>query len=166
MIKKVFPWFAVIVWMCVIFSFSAQPAKKSDKTSTGTIKKVASVISPKFRKLPKTEKNKKAEKYNHIARKTAHFSEYAVLGMLCFAALGTYCMKKKKRVLMALAISALYAVTDEMHQIFVPGRACRFFDILIDSGGALTGIIILAVIVMAIERRKYDRNNKTCTGQE
>ena len=48
-------------------------------------------------------------------------------------------MKKtsvRNMFLITIAICFLYAVSDEIHQYFVPGRACRLFDVLIDTSGS------------------------------
>ena len=49
-------------------------------------------------------------------------------------------------------IAVLYSVTDEIHQMFVPGRACMFTDILIDSAGALTGVLLFAAVWFPIHK--------------
>ena len=57
-------------------------------------------------------------------------------------------------------IATAYAVTDEFHQLFVPGRSGQMTDVMIDSGGALVGLLALHVIRMFIENRKLQRNKK------
>ena len=68
-------------------------------------------------------------------RKIAHAAEYAVLGALLFRALG--------RELTAVAIGIAYAVTDEVHQAFVPGRQGAVLDVLVDAVGVLVGVYVL-----------------------
>jgi VanZ family protein len=68
-------------------------------------------------------------------RKIAHAAEYAVLGALLFRALG--------RELPAVAIGIAYAVTDEVHQAFVPGRQGAVLDVVVDAVGALVGVYVL-----------------------
>ncbi len=68
-------------------------------------------------------------------RKLAHATEYAVLGALLFRALG--------RELPAIAIGIAYAVTDEVHQAFVPGRLGSPLDVLVDAAGVLAGVFVL-----------------------
>jgi VanZ family protein len=70
-----------------------------------------------------------------VLRKIAHAAEYAVLGALLFRALG--------RELPAVAIGIAYAVTDEVHQVFVPGRQGAAFDVLVDAAGVLVGVYVL-----------------------
>ena len=68
-------------------------------------------------------------------RKIAHAAEYAVLGALLLRAVG--------RELPAAALGIAYAVTDEVHQAFVPGRHGAVMDVLIDAVGVLLGVYVL-----------------------
>src|SRR5688572_29939031 len=70
-----------------------------------------------------------------LLRKLAHAAEYAVLGALLFRTLG--------RELPAIAIGIAYAVTDEVHQAFVPGRLGSPLDVLLDAAGVLVGVFVL-----------------------
>lgn len=72
-------------------------------------------------------------------RKVAHVAEYAVLGALLVRALG--------RELPAAAIGIAYAVTDEVHQAFVPGRHGAPVDVLVDALGVLVGVFVLGRVV-------------------
>jgi VanZ family protein len=69
-------------------------------------------------------------------RKIAHAAEYAVLGALLLRAIG--------RELPAVVIGIAYAVTDEVHQAFVPGRQGAALDVLVDAVGVLLGVYVLA----------------------
>jgi VanZ family protein len=72
-------------------------------------------------------------------RKTAHFFEYLVLGCLLF--MGFLDRSKLARSILYVFIAGmLFAVSDELHQLFVPGRTARFFDVLIDMAG--TGVAV------------------------
>ena len=80
-----------------------------------------------------------------IVRKFAHFFEYAALGFLIGC---------------AFFLSAIYSVSDEIHQYFVPGRACRIFDVGVDTLGALTGTLILALIILIVNSIAIRRKEK------
>jgi len=69
-----------------------------------------------------------------LLRKLAHAAEYAVLGALLLRATG--------RTGLAFALGTLYAVTDELHQMFVPGRMGRPLDVAIDALGVACGILV------------------------
>jgi VanZ family protein len=69
-----------------------------------------------------------------LLRKLAHATEYAVLGLLLVRALG--------RPLLSFAVGTAYAVTDEIHQAFVPGRVGSPLDVAIDAAGVAVGILV------------------------
>jgi VanZ family protein len=71
--------------------------------------------------------------------KSFHIVEYAILAILLF-----FGYKKFK---FSIPIAYLYAVSDEIHQYFVPGRSCRFTDTLIDLGGILIGSMLLKIVL-------------------
>ena len=74
----------------------------------------------------------------HIIRKLAHFTEYLVLGLLMY----NLVKDKRNNIILALFICVIYAISDEIHQIYVPGRSGQITDIFIDSVGSICGILI------------------------
>ena len=152
MFKKAIAWTLVVLWMCVIFTFSAQEATASKKTSGKTLIKIASTISKEFKKLPPKKQMKKVEPFQTAIRKIAHLTEYAILGILSYIAFLLH--KKKKLVLSATTLCFLYAITDEIHQLFVKGRACRWYDVALDTAGAMVGILIIITLFKILKRRR------------
>ena len=71
--------------------------------------------------------------------KSFHVTEYAILGMLLFNAF--------RKFKFSILIAYLYAVSDEIHQYFVPGRNSRFTDTLIDLAGILIGSLVLKIVL-------------------
>jgi VanZ family protein len=69
-----------------------------------------------------------------VLRKIAHAAEFAVLGALLVRATG--------RAGSAFAIGALYAISDEVHQSFVPGRLGSPLDVVIDAAGVAIGVVL------------------------
>ena len=84
------------------------------------------------------------ELLSFIIRKLAHFTEYLILGFLTINMLNKNDISKK--YLLSILICIIYATSDEIHQIFVPGRAYQIRDILIDSIGSITGIYLYKLI--------------------
>lgn len=154
---------AVLGMMALIYWFSAQTADTSSGLSGGICTKLVrfadrilglGVDREGIRQL--------AEMIETPLRKCSHFLEYLLLGMAVethfsiaeniFFASGEQGEEDKtggadsgrirRIIFFAVLFSMLYACTDEFHQIFVPGRACRAADVLIDTAGALTGALI------------------------
>ncbi|WP_453993300.1 VanZ family protein [Bacillus nitroreducens] len=128
-------WIAVILCMAAIFHFSHQPAEKSDNLSKGITK----TIVEKVEKVS-PEKEFNLRKANQVVRKNAHFFIYLVLGALLLKALNRSKVYGIRAITFALTLSVLFAISDELHQLFVPGRGAQVSDVLIDSAGAITGI--------------------------
>jgi VanZ family protein len=82
-----------------------------------------------------------------LARKLVHFGEYALLCFLWWRPLRTG-LPARRAALLALAISSLYAATDELHQSFVDGRHGTPVDWAIDTAGAA-----LAAYALGARRR-------------
>ena len=113
-----------------------------------------------------------------LVRKTAHFTEYAILGSLFFLNLRNWLKSNttlvkiskpqttktvakkvtlgliKYSLFMSILFSFLYACTDEIHQVFVPGRSAQFRDVLIDTLGASFGAIITYLIIKLFNKIK------------
>ncbi len=128
---------AVVLWMAVIFALSSQAAEQSNRLSTGVTEMIIEVVE---RAVPAAEFD--LQTVNHFIRKNAHFFAYLILGVLVMNALkGSRCGGYKS-FMMALGICVLYAVSDEVHQLFVPGRGAQVKDVLLDSTGAAVGIVL------------------------
>jgi VanZ family protein len=143
MIKKrsVVHWLPAVLWMGLIFFLSSQPAVSSNSLSKGLTKLIIEILG---RILPVDIEISTVDVYvsrmNHFVRKFAHFFAYMILGI--FVSNGFKKSGSKKVFLLSFAICAIYAVSDELHQLYVPGRGCRLKDVIIDSAGSLTGIFL------------------------
>ncbi len=138
--KKIFLCLAAS-WMVVIFMFSAREASLSTQDSTSIGMMIGKLVVPGFMDMDAQRQADFAAWIDHPVRKTAHASEFAVLGL--FLA-GSYIDRKKRRlpaVCVPLVFGILYAVSDEVHQLFVPGRSCQLTDVMIDSSGVLAGVL-------------------------
>lgn len=132
-----------VIWMILIYSFSAAPAVESSETSDGISYKLVKVMAGlPFLDWEEEELEEKAEILHVPIRKAAHFSEYALLAVLWVVPLGCITNANKKRMVAALLLSILYAASDEIHQLFVPGRDGNVKDVLIDTAGAGAGILV------------------------
>ncbi len=143
----------MIFWMILIFSFSSRDADLSTQDSNTVGIFIGQHFVPGFENWTQEEQEQFAERIDHPVRKTAHAVEYAVLGALAFGAAG-FIVLLRRRWWTAWLIAAVYAASDEIHQFFVPGRACMFRDVVLDSAGALAGIAAVLLIRRIIKRRK------------
>ena len=118
-----------LLWMLVIFMFSHQPAAISDTQSGVFVEQLQTwfpAVDSGF--------------LTFIVRKSAHIFAYFVLGVLMFRVLRQTNLARP--MLWAVVVCAIYAVTDEFHQLFVPGRSGEVRDILIDTVAATAGVLL------------------------
>lgn len=132
-----------LFWMCVIFSFSAQKKEESSEVSEAFSYRMVSSTGLLFHlNLDEEQLREIANAIEHTVRKAAHMTEYGILSILFYIWLGKWQFTMSKRSVMAIVLAALYAASDELHQLFVPGRAGRFSDVIIDSIGAIIGVFV------------------------
>lgn len=126
--------------MAVIFFFSAQPADTSNELSLGVTEAIVKVVAP----ILHIDKGAGGVEVfvgslNGPVRSFAHAAVYLILALLVMNALR---LRGIKAFLLTMAFCAIYAGSDEVHQYFVPGRACELVDFLVDCSGALTGSLL------------------------
>ncbi len=138
---KSLSWIAVIFWMALIFYLSHQPAAISNELSSGITEMIVNTLD----KLA-SQFQFNIEDLHHIVRKNAHFFAYLTLGILVLNGLRRSGVNAKQGAGIALLICILYAITDEVHQLYIPGRLGEVRDVLIDSAGASIGIIIYLIV--------------------
>lgn len=142
-IIKVIDIILVISWMGLVFWFSSQVGDTSKVQSGNTIRKIILLFNKNI-----TTENLEiiVEALQPFVRKLAHFSLYTLGGILIYNLLNKYSLISKKKVAYTIAIGMLYATSDEIHQLFVPYRSGQITDVLIDTSGIITGIIIFVLI--------------------
>lgn len=152
-------WTAAAAVMVFIFLKSAEPGDRSSATSGGFIEMVLTIFSKSFREKSEPERLLLVGQLQPIIRKFAHFGIYTVLGVFLLSAMFTYDCTPILQAGVSWGIGLVYAVTDEIHQIFVPGRAGQVRDVLIDFAGILTGTLILFFIRCLILRKRSRKEN-------
>ncbi len=148
-------WVAVVLWMALIFAFSMETATESSATSGGFIRTLLETFDGGFTDLPYAEQHLKIESFSYFVRKAAHFSVFGMLGVLVASAVSTYGLGLRRTAGISLVVCALYAVSDEVHQVFVPGRACMVRDMLIDTCGACCGIVFVSLLIYIVRQKKF-----------
>ena len=132
----------LLLWMCVIFTFSAQKAEASGELSSDFAARIVSAFYPGFNDLSESEKAEIIDKIFIPVRKAAHFTEFFILGALAFTFFCTFTsLSLRLKAILPLLLGVLYAVSDEVHQLFVDSRGCSFSDVCIDSAGVLLAVI-------------------------
>jgi len=121
-----------LLWMGLIFAFSAQTASESGSTSAGFIRVFIRLFDPGFLKLSETAQSLRIESLQGAARVLGHMGAFGMLGVLFALALrGNFPGKPVGEILKgALLFCVLYGLLDEIHQLFVPGRSFQLTDIL------------------------------------
>ena len=149
-----------LLWMCVIFAFSAQEKEESSEVSEAISYRMVSSTGLLFHlHLDEEQLREIASAIENTVRKAAHMTEYGILSILFYVWLGKWQFRVRRRVITATAFAALYAVSDEIHQLFVPGRAGMVRDVVIDSIGAALGIFVFLGVKKCISflwnRRRF-----------
>lgn len=142
----------------MIFSFSAQSGEESGKLSGHISEPVVRIIYRDYDRLSADEQSRIMQVVQHIVRKTAHFSEYALLGFfLCL--LFRQCGCRQSGVWTWVA-GTLYAGTDELHQLLGGTRTGSVKDVCIDSAGVLFGLCLALTLPKAAKRFRAKRDRK------
>ncbi len=134
----IFSWLLVFLCMGVIFYLSNQVAEESSALSTSVLSRITAMFGEIFGET--------------VLRKLTHAAEYFGLALLVFNAMYQTC--GRARPVVVVLISAAYAVSDEVHQYFVPGRACRVFDLCVDSAGIILSVLLCLLITQIIIHNK------------
>ena len=144
---KIFNIILIVVWMITIFIFSGQQGTESGGTSRKFTVAIIQIITGKRLSL----NDPFIEGVQFAIRKLAHFTIYAIGGFLIMNY--TYSIEKtmKQKVLFSVALGGSYAITDEIHQFFVPGRSAQIFDVGIDTLGVIVGIFVYLIIRRIIQ---------------
>jgi VanZ family protein len=137
-------WVLVILWCIQIFYFTALPVY-NDEHTRGFLVRLLTDVFPKD--------SVGITVIDYLIRKTAHVTVFGILAILFKMAIN---IERRQGYLLAWALTAFYAGTDEWHQAFVPGRTSSVYDVMIDSAGAL--IFLLCLFSWNKTKRKFQHN--------
>ena len=152
-VLKVILWIMVLGSAALIFFFSAQDSSASTDTSGRFIRALFGLF-PSFRTMSEATQTELVDSVMNLVRKCAHFCIYAFFGFWLMFLVRQY--RRTRTLLVTGAASLAYAISDEIHQYFVPGRACQLKDICIDLAGALTGALVALLFAVIWQiLRKY-----------
>ena len=135
--KKIIKGFIVILCMLSIFLFSTDNSSESTRKSNQVILGITNLF---HKDLSNKEKKKIIDMFFVPIRKMAHFGIYLVLGISFICFLREFSIPVLKLLLLSIFLTFLYACSDEVHQLFVPGRSGQVSDVLLDTIGASIGV--------------------------
>lgn len=163
MICRFVLWTFVLIVTITIFLFSAQNGTTSGQLSGGITEKVVEVVEPDYDSLPEPEQQTLFDAVQFAVRKSAHFSEYALLGFLLRLLCASYALRRGG--LVAWLCGTGYAATDELHQWFVAARSAMWQDVCLDSSGVLAGVLLATGILALIAYRRNRRRTSHDRGK-
>ncbi|ANU22542.1 VanZ family protein [Planococcus donghaensis] len=155
-VYKHISWIVVFSWMAVIFYLSHQPGSASSHLSSGIVAALLSVlegIAPQY--------TIDIESFHTFVRKNAHFFAYFLLGLLSLNAWKSSGFRGIKQLVLGFGLSVLFAVTDEVHQLFIEGRSGEIRDVLIDSAGVGLSVMIKVLFgkLWVLQKEKTIKRN-------
>ena len=137
---------AIVLCVVFIWSRSFRNASESNAESSAVISFLRPVLE--WLKIPE-------ESWSHLVRKTAHFTEFFIIGLLLSA------LFRGRHILFPLLIGFLVAAADETIQLFISGRSGEFSDVLLDTAGATAAMLIVYGAVGLYRVRKKKKAGKT-----
>lgn len=152
---KYVSWIPAFILMVIIYFFSSKPVVESNDSSISIAERILSVYEDiTDRPIDADIRVERLEMVNHLVRKGAHFTEYALLAISI--AFHFYVCKKRglPLILISVLISAFYASTDEFHQLFVEGRGGQVRDVILDTTGAIAGTLFFVLITGAYKHNR------------
>lgn len=142
----------LIFWCLLIFMFSNETGDKSANRSQVITNNAVNKYEEVFDKEIKN-KDKVIDGLEVVIRKCAHFGLYLVLGALTFINFNDFDISIKKKIIYSIIFCISYAISDEIHQLFVSERGSKIFDVFIDSFGSLVGITAIWFILNKLNFR-------------
>ena len=146
--KKIYGLLLISFWLGVIFFFSNSNASASIIQTKIVINKLVELAENNsffnFIILKLTEKHSLV----YSIRKLAHLTIFCILQMIVFGVMRHNGKNIFKSTIYSMLVVVLYAIFDEIHQYFIPGRSCQLKDVFIDTIGGSVGLGLSYVIIL------------------
>ncbi len=143
----------IVANIFMIFKFSSENGQSSSLRSEYVADKIAPVVDPEYTNKSDQEKNETIKELQFPVRKLAHMAEYASLAFLVCLLLITFKMPLYIKMLVPTAVAFICAMIDELiSQTSVDGRFGTFSDVMIDSTGALIGMLLAITTVLLVKQ--------------
>jgi VanZ family protein len=146
--KQYYKLIMLLMWMIVIFLLSNEEASTSSSRSNEIVHLITTSF---YLGLPE-------EFLTFLTRKTAHIIAYFILGILAFNVFHIRISSIKRTIIVSAAFTLAYAISDEIHQLFVPGRSGEIRDVLIDTTAGIIGIVICYFMYKILSNSKNSNN--------
>ncbi len=143
-----------LLWQSVIYGFSAENSGVSGGRSRGICESFAELLLRGREGVTDEDITALAERIEPPLRSLAHMFCFAILGGLYFLMLASFGITGMSRGALSVGCAFLYAVFDEMHQYFVPGRSMQLGDIAVDTVGALLAVSVLSLIFRYAQKKE------------
>lgn len=145
----------VVIIMAMIFFFSSKPAVISQESSLSITRAVVNVYEKITNVAIETaDRMQLLSSLDHVVRKTAHFLEYAALAASLVLNFTIWKVDLRRNLGLSVLITTAYAITDEFHQTFIPGRSGQVSDVLLDSCGGITGALLFILLITIFMKKK------------
>lgn len=146
--KIQYKYLLLFAWMVVIFLLSNEVAD----TSSGRSDLIVNILTTSL------NVSWSEQILTFLTRKAAHIIAYFILGVLVYVVMKTYKLSAKHVILLSIALTLAYAVSDEIHQLFVPGRSGELRDVLVDTIAGTAGIYLSYILHRKLASRKKGNN--------
>ncbi len=146
-VRIVLAWTAVVIWMAVIFIFSHQTGSQSGQLSNTLARFLTKIFQ-------RPADQAAIARFEGVLRTLAHGGIFFILALLTCWAFSETSSAHLRNALLTFIVCALYAASDELHQVFIPGRAGQWSDYLIDMIGVVVAIIFYQLVSTIIYLRQ------------
>ena len=127
----------LITWLVVIFMLSSEPSTVSSARSDAIVDTVKT-INPSVTNT---------ENISFLVRKAAHITAYFILGILILRVVRAYSRIPQKAIILCIMFVAVYAISDELHQLLINGRSAEVRDVLIDTTAGAAGVLLTYAVI-------------------
>lgn len=141
--KLIISYALLVAWALVIFILSSEGHEASSGRSDLIVEYVKAVSGS----------NLSQDVLTFITRKAAHTIAYFIFGILAYNVIRQYKLTGRRTVLVSTAIVLGYALSDEFHQLFVPGRSGELRDVLIDTTAGVGGVLLMRALYLTSRRQ-------------
>ncbi len=136
-----------------------QETEMSNKSNENNLNQINDKESKKEENIVSNQSNviskNRIQKWQKVTRKMAHFTIYAIGGFVMYCITAIYSENEKitlRKILITVSFGVIYAIFDEIHQFFSDGRTPKVCDVIIDTAGIISGLVIAIVAIFILSK--------------